>query len=175
METSKLWSPMGCTTRTAWFDGCNGSWLLPPGTFRKRCWLETAAVPPTGATTSQSGPGKLLDSGAAGTAGTGPAAKPDCTPATMPNKPKIAKKYCDLFLYMHITPRYFVPPNLRPCAETSGYQCLISSAPPLATITNGVHYPSYNTCVRDEDKVPRLPRSPAEEIGANGVPNLCRR
>src|ERR1700677_1760029 len=104
METSKLWSPMGCTTRTAWFDGCNVSWLLPPGTFRKRCWLETAAVPPIGATTSQSGPGKLLDNGAAGTAGTGPAAKADGTTAITPNQQTIAKKYCDLFPYMHITP-----------------------------------------------------------------------
>src|ERR1700677_1931200 len=112
METSKLWLPIGCTTRTAWFDGCNASWLLPPGTFRKRCWLETAALPPCGATTSQSGPGKLLDNGAPGTAGTGPDAKTDCTTAAMPNEQTIAKKYCDLFLYMH-TPLCSVSANLQ--------------------------------------------------------------
>src|ERR1700677_4366366 len=104
METSKLWLPIGCTTRTAWFDGCNASWLLPPGTFRKRCWFETAAVPPRGATTAQSGPGKLLDNGAAGTAGRGPAAKADCTAANMASEQTIAKRYCDLFTYINITP-----------------------------------------------------------------------
>src|SRR5580698_7975814 len=103
METSKLWLPMGCTTRTAWLDWCNVAWLLPPGTFKKRCWSETEAVPPSGATTSQSGPGKLLDNGAAGTAGTGPTAKADCT-AAIASEQTIAKRYCDLFLYMYITP-----------------------------------------------------------------------
>src|ERR1700733_10314924 len=96
METSKLWSPMGCTTRTDWFDGCTVSWLLPPGTFRKRCLLETVAVPPTGATNSQSGPGKLLDNGSAGTAGTGPAAKAEGATATMASEQTIATRYCDL-------------------------------------------------------------------------------
>src|SRR5580698_9765683 len=113
METSKLWLPIGCTTRTAWFDGCNVSWLLPPGTFRKRCWFETVAVPPRGATTSQSGPGKLLDNGAPGTAGStagaGLAAKADCTAATMASEQMIAKRYCDLFLYIDITPKCSSP------------------------------------------------------------------
>src|SRR5271155_993047 len=113
METSKLWSPMGCTTRTDWFDGCTVSWFLPPGTFRKRCWLETEAVPPPGATTSQSGPGKLLDNGAAGTAGTGPTAKADCTAATMASEQTMAKRYCDLFLYIPYYPRCSVPAYLQ--------------------------------------------------------------
>src|ERR1700733_9016570 len=126
---------MGCTTRTAWFDGCNVSWLLPPGTFKKRCWLETAAVPPTAATPSQSGPGKLLDIGAAGTAGTGPTAKADCPVATIASEQTIAKRYCDLLLYMYITPGCSVLADLQ-----TAHRNLLPSVPTIFRAVIGNNY-----------------------------------
>src|SRR5271156_1231257 len=82
METSKSSLPIGCTTRTAWFDGSRASWLLPPGTVSVRCAFSTEAVPPLGATTAHNGPGKLLDIGAPGSeAGVPPLA--GCVASTM--------------------------------------------------------------------------------------------
>ena len=51
-------------------------------------------------------------SGAAGTAEIGPTAKADCTAAIMASEQMIAR-YCDLFLYMYMTPGCFVLASLQ--------------------------------------------------------------
>ena len=78
--------------------------IAAAGYVQEEMLVRTVADPPRGTTTSQSGPGKLLANGAAGTPGSGLFAEAVCAVAPMASEAMIAKRYCDLFRHIDITP-----------------------------------------------------------------------
>jgi hypothetical protein len=89
--------------------------VVTAGSVQEEMLIRDGAVPPCGATTSQSGPGKLLANGASGVPATGLFAETDCAAAIMVSEARMAKRYCGLFLYIDITPSV---PSGEPTDET---------------------------------------------------------